>query len=243
MYRRERCVRFMKVRVKFAKYGALRYIGHLDVMRFFQKALRRAEIDVVYTTGFSPHQVMSFASPLGIGMISTGEYMDIELNSHNGSADFVQRLQAVCPAGIDILAAKELPENARNAMASLAAATYAIAWKDQTKNFNDYTGQVEEYLKQSEIMIEKETKRSTTQMNIRPGIYDFHIEDGCLVFTVDASSAGNIRPGFVTDTFFAFVGISPDPLELQVCRAETFYNAGTPEEVHLKPLIDAGEDF
>ena len=107
MYRRERCVRFMKVRVKFAEYGALRYIGHLDVMRFFQKALRRAEIDVVYTTGFSPHQVMSFASPLGIGMISTGEYMDIELNSHNGSADFVQRLQAVCPAGIDILAARD----------------------------------------------------------------------------------------------------------------------------------------
>ena len=67
----------MKVRVKFAKYGTLRFIGHLDVMRFFQKALRRAGVDVAYTTGFSPHQVMSFASPLGLGIDSFGEYMDI----------------------------------------------------------------------------------------------------------------------------------------------------------------------
>ena len=43
----------MKIRVKFSKYGPLRFIGHLDVMRFFQKAIRRAGIDVVYTNGFS----------------------------------------------------------------------------------------------------------------------------------------------------------------------------------------------
>lgn len=54
----------MKVRVKFAKYGCMKFIGHLDVMRFFQKAIRRAGIDVAYSTGYSPHQIMSFASPL-----------------------------------------------------------------------------------------------------------------------------------------------------------------------------------
>ena len=57
----------MKLRIKFKKYGAVRFIGHLDVMRFFQKAIRRAQIDVVYTAGFSPHQVMTFAAPLGVG--------------------------------------------------------------------------------------------------------------------------------------------------------------------------------
>ena len=63
----------MRIRVKFAKYGALRFIGHLDVMRFFQKALRRAQIDVAYTGGFSPHQIMTFSAPLGLGMSSFGE--------------------------------------------------------------------------------------------------------------------------------------------------------------------------
>ena len=52
----------MMVRVKFAKYGPLRFTGHLDVLRFFQKAIRRAGLDVVYTHGFNPHQVMSFAT-------------------------------------------------------------------------------------------------------------------------------------------------------------------------------------
>ena len=70
----------MRLRIKFRKYGVLRFIGHLDLMRFFQKAIRRAEIDIAYTTGFSPHQIMSFAAPLGVGLSSNGEYMDIEVN-------------------------------------------------------------------------------------------------------------------------------------------------------------------
>ena len=67
----------MKIRVKFSKHGAMKFIGHLDIMRYFQKAIRRAEIPIVFTEGFSPHMVMSFASPLGVGIESEGEYMDI----------------------------------------------------------------------------------------------------------------------------------------------------------------------
>ena len=52
----------MKVRIKFAKYGVMKYIGHLDIMRYFQKSMRRAKVDIAYTSGFSPHQIMSFAS-------------------------------------------------------------------------------------------------------------------------------------------------------------------------------------
>ena len=69
----------MKVRIKFAKYGVMKYIGHLDIMRYFQKCMRKGNIDIAYSTGFSPHQIMSFASPLGVGVESNGEYFDIEL--------------------------------------------------------------------------------------------------------------------------------------------------------------------
>ena len=57
----------MKTRIKFSKCGSMRFVGHLDVMRYFQKAFRRAQIPVSYSQGFSPHQLMSFSSPLGIG--------------------------------------------------------------------------------------------------------------------------------------------------------------------------------
>ena len=60
----------MKIRIKFRKYGTMKFIGHLDVMRYFQKAIRRAEVNIRYSEGFSPHQIMSFAAPLGVGITS-----------------------------------------------------------------------------------------------------------------------------------------------------------------------------
>ena len=82
----------MKARIKFKKYGALRFIGHLDVMRFFQKAIRRAHIPIAYTGGYSPHMIMSFANPLGIGITSEGEYFDIEVNESMTSKEAVAAL-------------------------------------------------------------------------------------------------------------------------------------------------------
>ena len=69
----------MKIRIKFRKWGVMKFIGHLDVMRYFQKAIRRADLNIRYSGGFSPHQIMSFAAPLGVGITSRSEYVDIEL--------------------------------------------------------------------------------------------------------------------------------------------------------------------
>ena len=63
----------MKVRIKFAKEGMMKFIGHLDIMRYFQKAIRRAELPIAYSEGFSPHMILSFAAPLGVGITSLGE--------------------------------------------------------------------------------------------------------------------------------------------------------------------------
>lgn len=233
----------MKIRVKFAKYGAVRFIGHLDVMRFFQKAIRRAGIDVAYSTGFSPHQIMSFAAPLGVGLCSNGEYMDVEINSHQGSADLLKRLQEACVPGIDVLSVKALPEGAGNAMASVAAASYAVCFKDESRNFTDLTGQLESYYRQPQIMITKETKKNTLEVDIRPGIYDLKVEDGCIYMLVDASSAGNIKPTAVLETFFKFAGLEIPMIDLQIIRLETYLNAGTIEKPEYAPLDSIGEDF
>ena len=79
----------MKIRIKFRKYGSMRFIGHLDVMRYFQKAIRRAGIDIAYSEGFSPHQIMSFAAPPGVGLTSDGEYMDIEVRSTRSTEESI----------------------------------------------------------------------------------------------------------------------------------------------------------
>lgn len=69
----------MMVRVKFAKYGPLRFTGHLDVLRFFQKAIRRAGLDVVYTHGFNPHSGHELCCTTGMSDCAAwAEYMDVE---------------------------------------------------------------------------------------------------------------------------------------------------------------------
>ena len=89
----------MNVRVKFAKYGAVKFIGHLDVMRYFQKANRRAELNIVYSQGFNPHQIMSFAAPLGVGLTSDGEYVDLELHEMDTPEEMIARLNATMNEG------------------------------------------------------------------------------------------------------------------------------------------------
>lgn len=103
-------VSVMKARIKFRKYGALRFIGHLDVMRFFQKVMRRADIPIAFTTGYSPHMIMSFANPLGIGLTSDGEYFDIELREAVNSLDAVRRMNEACVEGIEVLSIRRISD-------------------------------------------------------------------------------------------------------------------------------------
>ena len=112
----------MKARIKFRKYGALRFIGHLDVMRFFQKVMRRAEIPIAFTGGYSPHMIMSFASPLGIGLTSDGEYFDIELTEAIDSKTAVKRMNEVSIEGIEIISFRKIPDDKKQTETQTPAA-------------------------------------------------------------------------------------------------------------------------
>ncbi len=121
----------MNIRVRFRKYGVLKFIGHLDVMRYFQKAIRRADIDICYSEGYSPHMIMSFASPLGVGLESDGEYMDIEIKGSISTEEAVRRLNAVMVEGMRFSSFREIPEEkASNAMALVAAADYGVRFRE-----------------------------------------------------------------------------------------------------------------
>ena len=100
----------MKIRMKFSKNGPLRFVGHLDVMRYFQKVFRRAEVDIAYSQGYSPHQIISFAAPLGLGVTSDGEYLDAEFHSAESSAKMLEIINAQMNEGIELLEFKLLPD-------------------------------------------------------------------------------------------------------------------------------------
>ena len=116
----------MKIRVKFKRWGVMKFIGHLDLMRYFQKAVRRAEIDICYSEGFSPHQIMSFAAPLGVGITSDGEYFDIEVNSTLSSVDAIRAFNDTMVDGIEVTGYVKLPDNSKTAMSLVEAAKYKL---------------------------------------------------------------------------------------------------------------------
>ena len=226
----------MKLRIKFTKHGPVRFIGHLDVMRYFQKAIRRAGIDVTYTTGFSPHQVMSFAAPLGVGLESNGEYMDISVNSlpeaeaeaagESPCACVVRRLNAVGADGLEAVSARILPENAGNAMASVAAAAYTVRFREGREPDADLTAAVGRLLAKERIVITKQTKRGEREIDLRPGIYGLELRDGALHMLLDASSAGNIKPALVVEALLADSGESLAENALLITREDLYTREG-----------------
>lgn len=233
----------MKVRIKFSKKGAVRYIGHLDVMRFFQKAMRRSEIDIAYTTGFSPHQIMTFAAPLGVGLESNGEYMDVVLNSMISSKDVVDRLNEVSCEGIRILSAKVLPEDAKNAMSTVAAAKYTVLFRDGRAPEIDLDKAVKEFLSMDQILISKETKKNTLEIDLKPGIFGLQAITGGFVMLVDASSSGNIKPAMVVNALVESQGLNLAKNAFTVTREETYMNMGTTEKPQFEPLDYIGSEI
>lgn len=235
----------MILRIKFRKYGALRFIGHLDVMRFFQKVNRRAGIDVAYSGGFSPHQIMSFAAPLGVGLTSNGEYMDMEVVSLTSCEDVRQRMNAASVPGIEIVSVKILPEDAGNAMASVAAASYTVRFREgrEPANLDNTAASVADFLKQEHIMITKETKKGIREIDLRPGIYEFswREQDNSFYLLLDASSGGNIKPGQVMEAFLSMQGETLQKSALLITREDTFTRVEAKEgSSWLLPLDSIG---
>ncbi len=238
----------MKVRIKFAKSGAMRFIGHLDVMRYFQKAIRRAGIDVAYSGGFSPHQIMSFAAPLGVGLTSDGEYMDIEVVSAASSKEIKDSLNKAMVPGMEIISVTKLPDNAMNAMASVAAAEYIVRFREGYEPAFDWENQVEAFYSRTSIPVIKKTKKSEIEMDIKPSIYALEaVKDkngrGAIRMMVDASSSGNIKPGLVVEAFLMENGGTLSDFSLEITREDTFTNTGTEDRPVFIPLDTVGKEF
>ena len=213
----------MKVRIKFSKKGPLRFIGHLDIMRYFQKAIRRSDIDIAYSTGFSPHQIMSFAAPLGVGVESEGEYFDIETNSVTTAEDMINRLNAEMAEGMLITGMRVLPDNAKNAMASVKAASYRLNWKEGYSPNIDIIEAVEKFHASDEVLYTKKTAKSTIERNLKEAVFDLKAMDERTIYMlVDASSAGNVKPGAVVECLAGFYGKEYDSNAIQVTREDTF---------------------
>ena len=112
-----------KIRFKFIRGEQVKYISHLDLMRTFERAIRRANIPVRYSQGFNPHPSIVFGLPLSVGVTSEAEYADVEIDGELAPPVFLQQLNSQLPEGLKVTDAKESGAKS-NIMASVAFASY-----------------------------------------------------------------------------------------------------------------------
>ena len=220
----------MKIRIKFRKWGSMKFIGHLDMMRYFQKVMRRADVDIRYSEGFSPHQIMSFAAPLGVGITSDGEYFDIEVHSTKSSAEMLQDMNAVMVDGVEITGYVELPENAKPAMSIVSAADYMLSFKDGYESpftVEEWKTRVDElFTSQTTFTIMKKTKKSEREIDLKPLVYAFDVieVDGKPAFYIYVStgSVDNIKPELILMSLYEKMGMEYNESAIAIHRKDVY---------------------
>ena len=248
----------MKIRIKFRKTGIMKFIGHLDVMRYFQKAIRRADVEICYSGGFSPHQIMSFAAPLGVGITSNGEYVDIEVHSTGTTAEMLERLNAVMAEGFEIAEYKLLPDTAVNAMSSVAAADYTLTFRPgyepEEESAEEWFKKLTAFFDQPQVMVLKKTKKGEKEMDLKPLIYDLGVIAGNdaaqsqLFMKISTGSASNIKPELLLDAYYEALGKERSPFAFMVQREEVYADQASEHEreqgIHsFIPLGALGQDI
>ena len=215
----------MRVRVKFAKYGPMKFIGHLELMRYLQSAVRRTEIPVKYDEGMHQRMVMSFAMPLGVGPTSSAEYMDIELEAPISSEKAMQQLAPHMCEGLEILDFREVDSGKKQkAMTIVAAADYEVWFREGFEPDWDWKEALREFCARETIPWVKETKKGTREVDMRAWIYDWALMEDCepakVYFRLCCSVGDNLKPEQLFGEMFRSYGHDLPPFALQVHRLD-----------------------
>lgn len=192
-----------RVLIKFTKTGGAKFISHLDTLRTLHRAMRRAGIPVSYSKGFNPHASISVAAPLSLGIGSTAEYADVEIERPLDSVNIKELLNEALPEGIRIVDVIGINEKMPSAMGTVEGAKYSITLSHNMSKA-DIINVIESILSSSEIVRNKRTKSGEKMIDIRPLIKDIkltgfendRIQIECLLYT---GSKGSLGPDAVAD--------------------------------------------
>ena len=220
----------MLVRLKFKKEGPIRFVGHLDMMRTFQKMFSRAGIPIAYSEGFNPHQVFSFASALAVGVTSESEYMDVKLTEEVAMDALLEAINEKAPVGIVFLDGVEIMSKETSAMASVVAATYKIEILKPMITEDMVTAM----MTQDTLIIRKKNKKGKiNDFDLRPGIINIVLKEQNLIMTIANGSHFNVKPEMVLEKLLAMNDVSYERGDFRFHRVEIYHDHNG-----LRPLLE-----
>lgn len=194
----------MKMLVIFEKTPRLRHIGHLDLMRAMQRALRRSGLPIAFSQGFNPHVLLNFAAPLSVGMPGKREIMEVPMAKGVCEGDFKRMLSAALPPDLPCIAVRSVDDRHPAPMASLTAACYTAEFEALPENFSDTVGA---FLAQKEIPAVRKTKSGMKPCDIRPMIYELAVEGNTLSMTLALCEKATCKPDLLLSSLFEFAGM------------------------------------
>ncbi|MBC7324150.1 MAG: DUF2344 domain-containing protein, partial [Moorella sp. (in: Bacteria)] len=170
------------------------FLGHLEMLRLWQRALRRAQLPLNLSHGFNPHPRLAFGPALAVGMESLAEYLDVELTAPLDPDVFRERLQAQLPAGLELLLVQPIADGAPALTAIINAASYQAAWQEPPEPAT-LQQKVDGILSLPALMVKRQGKGGVKVKDIRAGIFRLAARpDGSLEMLLECSSQGSVRP-------------------------------------------------
>jgi radical SAM-linked protein len=177
-----------KVRLRFRKGGDLRLLSHHDLMRCFERMLRRAGLPFRTTSGFNPKPRLVFASALPLGIVGSDEAVEIEFDAELLAEEVRDRLARQAPAGLEILDARTID---RRRTAQVRLASYCLALPpERAEGLSD---RLDELLRASELWVER-TRPESRRLDVRPYVADLRLADGRLEMDLRVTPNGAARP-------------------------------------------------
>lgn len=196
------------IRIHYAKGEAVKFISHHDEFRLWERALRRADLPLLYKQGFNPQPHMQFAAPLGVGITGTREPLDIVLSPPLPLDDVAARLRAKLPPGVTLVDVQELPGKPTALQNLIIGADYAIVLYAAPGEVDgaELQARIDRLLATGEIWRVRERKSKPYAYNLRPLIleltytgYDAASEEHRIFLRVQMRSGATGRPDEVVD--------------------------------------------
>ncbi|MGI9016166.1 MAG: TIGR03936 family radical SAM-associated protein [Euzebya sp.] len=191
----------MRVRVKFAKAGKLRFISAIDLGRVWERALRKADLPIAFSEGFSPHPKISFGDALPLGFASVAEFAELAFGGPVNLADMTTRLNRAFPEGIDVLDAVEVGEGARRLGKLLQASMWVLEYSDTAVA----TDAVAALPPDGPLLVQRDRKGELVTADLRPPLAGIAVVDGRVRAIIR-------HPGFIPDTPEGGVAVRADDI-------------------------------
>ena len=212
-----------RMRIRYAKRGRLRFTSHRDFSRAFERAVFRARLPMAYSSGFNPHPRISYAGAAPTGSASEAEYLEIALAEVVTPAWIEEQLSGTMPDGLDILEVVESPGG------SLADRLTGSHWRISTDAEPEAVAPaVETFLAQSEVLVERMTKKGLRQFDCRAAVVSLGAAGSDLDLVLRHVEPA-VRPDDVLTGLKALSGLEPGPAPLLTRLAQGTLDPATGE--------------